>query len=376
LSLSLTAPGPLGAVTTEVSHDSQQLSDSRAVLRLFFQRPESCFPLNYTLTLSEEGGPEEVIAVQVTGSESEMVAEATGLKENSRYSATLSASNHFHFSIDDPMTTEVSFVTSGLQSVAVFHYENGTARITCVFATGSLSSGCLVSLVLNSSTTTTINIDREEGAVEVIHYSLIGGVPQSVTGRDLGVDNPLEVRGEVSDDPTATTDETDATSHVCSPEDLLFPGVDWTAIPEFTADGMGVYSFPGGNVTYNGVSLGSTATYRTSEGYLVNGVRILERRCTINNMWTAPELIISNAKHETGSEIKRKCSCSSNCWCCVQFCVSNYWSSTVSGGTVPHTESEGQDVWPHLLLSPPSPHQSPMRRWMWQERSRVHKTFS
>ena len=54
---------------------------------------------------------------------------------------------------------------------------------------------------------------REEGAVEVIHYSLIGGVPQSVTGRDLGVDNPLEVRGEVSDDPTATTDETDATSH-------------------------------------------------------------------------------------------------------------------------------------------------------------------
>ena len=84
-------------------------------------------------------------------------------------------------------------------------------------------------------------------------------------------------------------------SSVCSPEDLLFPGVDWTAMPEFTADGMGVYSFPGGNVTYNGVSLGSTATYRTSEGYLVNGVRILERRCTINNMWTAPELIISNA---------------------------------------------------------------------------------
>ena len=54
---------------------------------------------------------------------------------------------------------------------------------------------------------------REEGAVEVIHYSLIGGVPQSVTGRDLGVDNPLEVRGEVSGDPTPTTDETDATSH-------------------------------------------------------------------------------------------------------------------------------------------------------------------
>ena len=54
---------------------------------------------------------------------------------------------------------------------------------------------------------------REQGAVEVSRYSLIGGVPQSVTGMDLGVDNPLEVRGEVSVDPTPTTDETDATSH-------------------------------------------------------------------------------------------------------------------------------------------------------------------
>ena len=84
-------------------------------------------------------------------------------------------------------------------------------------------------------------------------------------------------------------------SSVCSPEDLLFPGVDWTAMPEFTADGMGVYSFPGGNVTYNGVYVGSTATYGTSEGYLINGVRMLERRCTIKNTWTAPDLIISNA---------------------------------------------------------------------------------
>ena len=37
-------------------------------------------------------------------------------------------------------------VTSGLQSVAVFYYENGTARIICSFASGSLSSGCQVSL--------------------------------------------------------------------------------------------------------------------------------------------------------------------------------------------------------------------------------------
>ena len=40
-------------------------------------------------------------------------------------------------------------VTSGLQSVAVFYYENGTARITCSFASGSLSSGCQVSLCSN-----------------------------------------------------------------------------------------------------------------------------------------------------------------------------------------------------------------------------------
>ena len=64
-------------------------------------------------------------------------------------------------------------------------------------------------------------------------------------------------------------------------------------MPEFTADGMGVYSFPGGNVTYDGVSLGSTATYRASGGYLVNGVRILERRCK-DTMWTDLELIVSD----------------------------------------------------------------------------------
>ena len=45
-------------------------------------------------------------------------------------------------------------------------------------------------------------------------------------------------------------------------------------------------------MTYSGVSLGSTATYRTSEGYLVNGERILEIRCT-NNVWRAPVMITS-----------------------------------------------------------------------------------
>ena len=48
-------------------------------------------------------------------------------------------------------------------------------------------------------------------------------------------------------------------------------------------------------MTYSGVYVGSTAAYRVSKDYLINGVRILERRCKINTMWTAPDLIISNA---------------------------------------------------------------------------------
>ena len=55
-------------------------------------------------------------------------------------------------------------------------------------------------------------------------------------------------------------------------------------------DGEGVYSFPGGNVTYNGVSLGSIATYRTSVDYRVSGARLLESRCE-DEMWT-PEAVV------------------------------------------------------------------------------------
>ena len=81
-------------------------------------------------------------------------------------------------------------------------------------------------------------------------------------------------------------------SSVCSPEDLLSPGVDWDPTPIIT-NGQGVYSFPGGSVTYNGVSLGSTATYRTAANYTVNGQRMLQRRCE-NGSWT-PDVIIVNA---------------------------------------------------------------------------------
>ena len=46
-------------------------------------------------------------------------------------------------------------------------------------------------------------------------------------------------------------------------------------------------------MTYNGVSLGSTATYRTSEDYLVNGGCMLESTCG-GDGWT-PRGNITNA---------------------------------------------------------------------------------
>ena len=51
--------------------------------------------------------------------------------------------------------------------------------------------------------------------------------------------------------------------------------------------GLGIYSFSGGNVTFDGVSLGSTATYTTNEGYLVNGRQTFMSRCG-NDDWLLP----------------------------------------------------------------------------------------
>ena len=62
-------------------------------------------------------------------------------------------------------------------------------------------------------------------------------------------------------------------STVCPPEDLLVPIVSWTESPVIQ-NREGVYSFSGGNVTYNGVSLGSTATYRTAVNYRCNGPQV------------------------------------------------------------------------------------------------------
>ena len=70
---------------------------------------------------------------------------------------------------------------------------------------------------------------------------------------------------------------------VCAPEDLLIPGVVWILTPVFN-NGMGIYSFSGGNVTFDGVSLGSTATYTTNEHYRINGSQTFTSRCGGNTM--------------------------------------------------------------------------------------------
>ena len=56
-------------------------------------------------------------------------------------------------------------------------------------------------------------------------------------------------------------------------------------------NGEGVYSFSGGNVTYNGVSLGSTATYRTTVDYRINGSCVFEIICK-DRIWAPPAKIV------------------------------------------------------------------------------------
>ena len=51
-------------------------------------------------------------------------------------------------------------VTSGLQSVSVLQYQNGSVRISCVFASGSLATGCEVSLSLDTFITVVIEVSR------------------------------------------------------------------------------------------------------------------------------------------------------------------------------------------------------------------------
>ena len=75
---------------------------------------------------------------------------------------------------------------------------------------------------------------------------------------------------------------------VCDPSDLLVPGVD-LKMAEFN-NGVGNYSFRGGYIIFDGVSLGSIANYTTNESYLVNGS--VTRRCLNNGSWTPSTEII------------------------------------------------------------------------------------
>ena len=68
----------------------------------------------------------------------------------------------------------------------------------------------------------------------------------------------------------------------------MLSGVEWGDL-SLTPEGQGIYSFPGGNVTFDGVSLGSTATYLTNEHYRVNGRQSFTSSCDdeIQN-WVLP----------------------------------------------------------------------------------------
>lgn len=103
---------------------------------------------------------------------------------------------------------------------------------------------------------------------------------------------------------------------VCDSQDLLLPGVEWGNL-SLTSEGGGVYSFSGGNVTFDGVSLGSTATYLTNEHYHVNGSQSFTSSCDdeIQN-WVLP-----SARKIVGGEVVFLC------WC---YCVKHagcklYW---------------------------------------------------
>ena len=80
----------------------------------------------------------------------------------------------------------------------------------------------------------------------------------------------------------------DIFSSVCDPQTLLVPlstGLSWSAMT-VTTEGLGSFSFDGGSVTYDGVSMGSTATYTTSMDFCLNGSPELFQSFCVNNDWT------------------------------------------------------------------------------------------
>ena len=132
--------------------------------------------------------------------------------------------------------------------MSVLHYENGTLRITCTFAEGTLS-GCQVTITLESGSSLSIPISRSVlppltahvhyysplplrsgGALEVVRYDSTTGVPSTVTAEDVGVSNPFIISGNVS------------TGQVSVPPDSECIGAMFTSVIHVHVHGKYVYS--------------------------------------------------------------------------------------------------------------------------------------
>ena len=80
---------------------------------------------------------------------------------------------------------------------------------------------------------------------------------------------------------------------VCDPEDLLVDlpcnaSDTWSSL----TSGQPGCSFNGGNVTYDGLSEGSTATYNTHGDYFVNGGQFFQATCHNGNWTTLPNITV------------------------------------------------------------------------------------
>ena len=85
---------------------------------------------------------------------------------------------------------------------------------------------------------------------------------------------------------------------VCDPEDLrvaLPSNESWSDVM-MTADGLGVFTFSEGNVTFDGVSYGSVATYTTTGAYCVNGEQSFQRTCQSDEWLPAAAVSIAPSK--------------------------------------------------------------------------------
>ena len=81
---------------------------------------------------------------------------------------------------------------------------------------------------------------------------------------------------------------------MCYPEDLLVdlpPGTSgiWSPL----TSGQPGYSFNGGNVTFDGISEGSTATYTTHGDYFVSGGQFFQTVCQKNEWTHLPTIYIT-----------------------------------------------------------------------------------